>query len=370
MKKLINKQTLLKVLLIFCVGLFTRALFNTLFDINVSNEFLNGYSILYYLGLSGFVVFVNDHLNIDPQLIKPSLSVRSVVKAVSEFVSKIYNGNKLTINSGSDGYSDSRTASDKCVLFMDDQSKGSLSPQVGSITGSVNASVNASGTSSGNGSASGNVSRNPMSVSAILNPSAGSNNTLSPSPEAPITPAPITPAPITPAPITPAETPITPAEASSPDPLRDNPIDTSSFARLGESLEIRCRAIAATKPSTFSGNKSVSLRELGIKKNSTEFNMIKRAVDGHGFGGEINPSTTLAGKGWNRIIVYSEVNNREYIGSSSFGGGTKLLDVIKSFNEDSVNRNLILPVLPLVGKSPSPETKKKQKNVLYKVYIV
>lgn len=70
-QKLFTKRNLIKLIIIFTVGLVSRYLVNTYFNINVFSEFLHPISIIYYLSMSTFIVFVHELLDFSSL---PSLS--------------------------------------------------------------------------------------------------------------------------------------------------------------------------------------------------------------------------------------------------------------------------------------------------------
>jgi hypothetical protein len=64
-KKIFTKRNLIKLTLIFTVGLISRYLVNTYFNINVFSEFIHPISIIYYFFMSTFIVFVHELVHFD-----------------------------------------------------------------------------------------------------------------------------------------------------------------------------------------------------------------------------------------------------------------------------------------------------------------
>jgi hypothetical protein len=66
--KIFNKNNLIKIIIIFFVGLTTRIFINTYFNINVFTDYLSCISILYYFFFSSFIVYIHyiiDNANIN-----------------------------------------------------------------------------------------------------------------------------------------------------------------------------------------------------------------------------------------------------------------------------------------------------------------
>jgi hypothetical protein len=59
-KRLFNKVTFTKVIIIFVVGLFSRVFINYFYGVNVFVEYTNVISLYYYGFMSLFVVFINE----------------------------------------------------------------------------------------------------------------------------------------------------------------------------------------------------------------------------------------------------------------------------------------------------------------------
>ena len=67
-KKIFNKSNLNKILIIFIVGLTTRISINYIYNINVFVDYFNKISIIYYVSMSMFTVFIHEvitHFNIN-----------------------------------------------------------------------------------------------------------------------------------------------------------------------------------------------------------------------------------------------------------------------------------------------------------------
>lgn len=74
LSRIFNKSNISKVVIIFSVGLVSRFLVDSYFNINVFIDYLNSISILYYFSMSIFRVFINElasyyDLNIIPSFI-------------------------------------------------------------------------------------------------------------------------------------------------------------------------------------------------------------------------------------------------------------------------------------------------------------
>ena len=257
-------------------------------------DFLNIFSILYYVLFASFIVFFNDLFNIESLLesfyggfnslsrvIYHFLSIirhgvydiyekfktyvydrhSQIILCVKQFVKMVCNQDKLTIDSSPDASYEDRPRSSKTNLNMDN-----------------------------------NTENNAYSVDKDGNR--------------------------------------VPLGASAADGVI---LDTSSYQNLGITLIQKCKLIALDKPEReSSGSKLVSMRELGItKKDSLEYNMILKAVNTYPFGSRsYNTYTSLTSKTWGRTTIYTEFKNNSFNSSSSFGGGSNLLEHIRDFTEE------------------------------------
>ena len=91
-KKVFNNTMLHKILVIFIVGLVSRAIVNYICDINVFKDYANVISLTYYGGFAYFVAAINNLF-----MHKASLVSEGIIKPVENFDSSV-----LYINKGSE----------------------------------------------------------------------------------------------------------------------------------------------------------------------------------------------------------------------------------------------------------------------------
>jgi hypothetical protein len=112
-------------------------------------------------------------------------------------------------------------------------------------------------------------------------------------------------------------------------------LDTSSYSNYGRTLKQRVEFIANNKPAGFSGNKSIFMGELGIARNSREYNMIKQAGSTYPWRYHNEFFYTDSSKNWTKIIIHSIIVDPQYAGSSPLNPNYSFIEHITNFSDNN-----------------------------------
>lgn len=110
LNKFFTKVNLSKIIVIFFVGFFSRVLVSYYLDLSVVIDFLNPFSIIYYILYAIFIVFINELFSTFSISIFPELGYCSFFSNVSGIFIKIYVYNiniyNIMLKSIKDGFDD------------------------------------------------------------------------------------------------------------------------------------------------------------------------------------------------------------------------------------------------------------------------
>jgi hypothetical protein len=102
--KIFTKVNIYKFLIIFTVGVISRALVNYFSGVNVFIDFLHYISLFYYITFSMFIVLVHDFINYFYMDINPSTNFQSKVMEPQTSTSLSNGTNNKYFNSYTDNY--------------------------------------------------------------------------------------------------------------------------------------------------------------------------------------------------------------------------------------------------------------------------